>query len=94
MTDASTTHDGNAEGAEGGGGFSEEGPEEEGPPADRRRDSYLERSDGPMTGTDGPRGERSSPRVLGFELLCIKRLCEADAHNNQSTDENEVAINT
>ena len=90
LTDASAT---GRRGGEGGGGFPEEGLEEEDPLADRRWDSHSERSDGPMTGTDVPRG-RSLPRVLGFELLCIKRLCEADAHNNQSTDENEVAINT
>ena len=35
-----------------------------------------------------------SPRGLGSELLCIKILFEADVHNNQSTDENKVAINT
>ena len=60
---------------------------------DQRQFSLSERSDVPSTGTVDPRG-RSLPRGLGFELLYIKRHCEADAHNNQSTDENEVAINT
>ena len=60
---------------------------------DRWQYSLSERSDVPSTGTAGPRG-RSSPRGLGFELLYIKRLCEAGAHNNQSTDENEVANST
>ena len=52
---------------------------------DQRQFSLSERSDVPSTGTVDPRG-RSLPRGLGFELLYIKRHCEADAHNNQSTN--------